>query len=340
MSGENLTPITRKEMFLAKASGQNIQTPTPITREEYFLSKITGGGGSGIIEVDELPTENIDANAFYLCDGEYYKWVESDVWVLNDELNFDELTADVVYPANFTIKGNPTAYTGFTYTERGQGVYGLAYQHYAYGSNQNQFVYLNAPLWGMPAGWSGEESKYVIFTKMPTDETFLTWWYANAKKQSGFQKYISQPPIYHLASVDELPTDAVDDSVAIVKKTLSYWTLNDKLIHPSDEYGECKMFFMVGISEGYLYYKAIQWDTYRFFFVQQSGVVVYNFGDDSENSGWVVDGRNYIEPYVAYADETAVAWLEANGTYNGDTGEASLVYIRKNGEWVIEGVIA
>jgi hypothetical protein len=46
ISGENLTPITRKEMFLAKASGQNIQTPTPITREEYFLSKITGGGGS------------------------------------------------------------------------------------------------------------------------------------------------------------------------------------------------------------------------------------------------------------------------------------------------------
>lgn len=45
MSGENLTPITRKEMFLAKAAGQNIQTPTPITREEMFLSKITGDGG-------------------------------------------------------------------------------------------------------------------------------------------------------------------------------------------------------------------------------------------------------------------------------------------------------
>ena len=44
MSGENLTPITRKEMFLEKASGQDIETPTPITREEYFLSKITGGG--------------------------------------------------------------------------------------------------------------------------------------------------------------------------------------------------------------------------------------------------------------------------------------------------------
>ncbi len=48
ISGENLMPITRKEMFLAKAAGQDVQTPTPITREEMFLSKISqGGGGTG-----------------------------------------------------------------------------------------------------------------------------------------------------------------------------------------------------------------------------------------------------------------------------------------------------
>lgn len=45
MSGENLTPITRKEMFLAKAAGMDVETPEPITREEMFLSKITGGSG-------------------------------------------------------------------------------------------------------------------------------------------------------------------------------------------------------------------------------------------------------------------------------------------------------
>lgn len=45
MSGENLTPITRKEMFLAKAAGQDVETPEPITREEMFLSKINGSGG-------------------------------------------------------------------------------------------------------------------------------------------------------------------------------------------------------------------------------------------------------------------------------------------------------
>lgn len=55
ISGENLTPITRKEMFLAKASGQNIETPTPITREEYFLSKIIGGGGTAPVEGTAIP---------------------------------------------------------------------------------------------------------------------------------------------------------------------------------------------------------------------------------------------------------------------------------------------
>ena len=49
---DELTPITRKETFLAKAGGQNVVTPTPITREETFLQAIIdngsgGGGGTG-----------------------------------------------------------------------------------------------------------------------------------------------------------------------------------------------------------------------------------------------------------------------------------------------------
>ena len=48
---DELTPITRKETFLAKAGGQNVETPTPITREETFLQAIidngSGGGGGG-----------------------------------------------------------------------------------------------------------------------------------------------------------------------------------------------------------------------------------------------------------------------------------------------------
>lgn len=52
-----LEPITREEHYLAKASGQNVQTPTPITRQEMFLDAIakreTGGGsGSGGASID------------------------------------------------------------------------------------------------------------------------------------------------------------------------------------------------------------------------------------------------------------------------------------------------
>lgn len=47
MVGEQLEPITRKEMFLAKAAGMDIKTPEPITREEMFISMISSGGGAG-----------------------------------------------------------------------------------------------------------------------------------------------------------------------------------------------------------------------------------------------------------------------------------------------------
>lgn len=42
-----MNPITRKEMFLASAGGQNVETPTPVTREEVFLDAIAKGGGGG-----------------------------------------------------------------------------------------------------------------------------------------------------------------------------------------------------------------------------------------------------------------------------------------------------
>lgn len=36
----DLKPITRQEMFLAKAAGQDVPTLGPITREEYFLKDL------------------------------------------------------------------------------------------------------------------------------------------------------------------------------------------------------------------------------------------------------------------------------------------------------------
>lgn len=46
---DGMNPITRKEMFLAAAGGQNVEIPTPVTREEFFLDEIAkGGGGSSL----------------------------------------------------------------------------------------------------------------------------------------------------------------------------------------------------------------------------------------------------------------------------------------------------
>lgn len=42
-----MEPITRKELFMAKAAGQNVNVPDPITREEKFLAAICGSGGGG-----------------------------------------------------------------------------------------------------------------------------------------------------------------------------------------------------------------------------------------------------------------------------------------------------
>lgn len=40
-------PITREEMYLAKAAGENVNIPEPITRKEQYLKKIAENGGSG-----------------------------------------------------------------------------------------------------------------------------------------------------------------------------------------------------------------------------------------------------------------------------------------------------
>jgi hypothetical protein len=44
-SPSNIKPITREEMFLAKAGGQDVETPEPITRREKLLQGIIGNGG-------------------------------------------------------------------------------------------------------------------------------------------------------------------------------------------------------------------------------------------------------------------------------------------------------
>ena len=43
----DITPVTREEIFLAKAAGMDVPELEPVTRNEWFISQISGGGGGG-----------------------------------------------------------------------------------------------------------------------------------------------------------------------------------------------------------------------------------------------------------------------------------------------------
>ena len=63
-----MKPITRKEMLMAKAAGQDAPDITPVTREEYFLSQISGGGGGGggdsaMVKIDCTTVYDMEAQA-------------------------------------------------------------------------------------------------------------------------------------------------------------------------------------------------------------------------------------------------------------------------------------
>lgn len=47
MANDLPEPASRKEQFLAKAAGENVELPTPASREELYLNAIAEGGGGG-----------------------------------------------------------------------------------------------------------------------------------------------------------------------------------------------------------------------------------------------------------------------------------------------------
>ena len=70
-----INPITRKEIFMAKAAGEKVPDITPVTREEIFLSRIAGGGGSSGGGADLLNADGVIKQE-HLPEGYPYKTVE------------------------------------------------------------------------------------------------------------------------------------------------------------------------------------------------------------------------------------------------------------------------
>lgn len=93
-----LTPITRKETFLAKAGGQNVVTPTPITREETFLQAIIdnggGGGGTGGGAAVLNPTVSDGTATFPCTAAELFALAETEFVVIKYSFTIEGVTTN------------------------------------------------------------------------------------------------------------------------------------------------------------------------------------------------------------------------------------------------------
>lgn len=70
----DLTPITRKEKYLAKAGGQEVTLPPyPITREEMYLEKIANGGGGSSTDYAAFLRMTIDSSTYVVTAQLYNK---------------------------------------------------------------------------------------------------------------------------------------------------------------------------------------------------------------------------------------------------------------------------
>lgn len=369
----DIKPVTREEMYLAKATGQSVAIPEPVTRKEVFLRDIAlnGSGGGSVILKAFSATKNGKYNASdYGADG--FSSVDVDVeaeggsgggtddsivgtWVFNDKLNFDGLEADKEYPIIFGISSGVTI-TTLAFRERYGGIYGLAYTFPFVGSLRTDFVYMTDTLWGMPAGWSGEVYKTITVFEEPKDDAIRAWIKTNGVKQDKLLNTI--PSAYQLTSADELPTDAVDGSLAVVTeegKVIGYtgtYILNDEitdLVYGVPESGV--MFTVYWDSNNFVTYTKFgvsttgsdDWGIYNLKYGDSTVVYTHNpDGNYGITHGWKDEAYKTI--VVTEADQNALNWLTAHSalTEQGEPIISSTIhtlYSRENGEWVNKGEI-
>ena len=121
MVGEQLEPITRKEMFLAKAAGMDIKTPEPITREKMFISMISGGGTGGSGGGGSIPSVSPKAVNFYDYDGTcLYAYTVEEAQALTKMPPLPEREGLICQGWNWTLEDikayNRSVTVGATYT--------------------------------------------------------------------------------------------------------------------------------------------------------------------------------------------------------------------------------
>lgn len=114
----SLNPITRKEIFMAKAAGEKVPDVTPVTREEIFLSRIAGGGSGGG-SADLLNADGVIKQE-HLPEGYPYETRQSAVivpsgleYIFDEEMGAFVSTGEIVQPTigeEYTVMWNGTSY--------------------------------------------------------------------------------------------------------------------------------------------------------------------------------------------------------------------------------------
>lgn len=278
----------------------------------------TGGGGSGIIEVDKLPTENIDTNAFYLCNGEYYRYKDSNTWVFND----------VLTPLNkpFEEGMEEVFCSGYIYLTSRLEKFPFSSMLF-FGSSDilEELVVLNDDgehsIYYNPNGFLRDVNlKKITFIEDTTDEEFIAWRNANAKKDI-WQKYTTTTPLYALSSVDELPSVADENAIAVVNIEEQQWGLNNEIELLPDNLSHEAFFTCQGAQYTYISCDTLNGGTIRY-----GRAVAYDV-----NSGWNwINFRNII---VYTSDETIKKWLNENGQYIGSYESANILFVYRVDAW-------
>jgi hypothetical protein len=204
-------------------------------------------GDSVIFEVDELPTEDINTDAFYLYDGKYYNYVEGcNSWIFNSELVLD---TSLNCTFNFEFEGYADTKNGtrIVFNSYGGSVPHLKYEtdlRESWGSPKAVTVYAFDGAYNGTVGWLNDEYRNITIIEMPTDENFLTWLNANAKPASGWAQYltpsgaifISNNGTYDVATyanasvtgigkpivVNEFPSEYGVGEIYLINKTFMY----------------------------------------------------------------------------------------------------------------------
>lgn len=211
--------------------------------------RIVGTGVFGdkpIFEVTELPTENINTDAIYLCDGEYYKYIEGgNSWVFNEVLT----NPGSNFGCEFAFE-----FEGYADTRNGIGIqyqsYGPSCPHLYYatdleeswGGSKNIVVYAFNEEYNGTAGWLNDEYRNITIIEMPTDEAFLTWFHANAKPASGWVKYliptgalfITNDGKYDVSAYANVSVTGIGRPVVVDKLPDDYNSMSKVIYHVAD----------------------------------------------------------------------------------------------------------